>query len=211
VNSPSSQIFTSIASDLSWMRGMHPGHFVELVVYGKRMVGRILKIAPDNFTIRIPIEQQSGDVRRFSVTGTAVISLEDSAARVPVSAQSTGEYVRLQFIGPAEIIQRRRHVRVLVALPVKLCWQTEPNGPWSFVESTSEDLSMGGLRVAPAKTVWPSAGEQVTVAIELPQGAIEEKATVIGKTPAYGLRLSFVGLRAQARIWLESLLESEGS
>jgi c-di-GMP-binding flagellar brake protein YcgR len=209
VTSPSSQVFTSIAADLSWMRGMHPGHSVELVVYGKRMLGKLLKVAPDNITIRIPIEDQSGDVRRFSVTGTAVISLDDAAAQVPVSGQSTGEYVRLQFIGPAEIIQRRRHVRVQLALPVKLCWQTEPNGPWCFVESKSEDLSLGGLRVAPAKTVWPSAGEQVTVSIELPQGVIEEKALVIGKTPAYGLRLSFVGLRAQARIWMDALLEDE--
>lgn len=185
---------------------MRPGRVVELTVYGHRMAGRLLRIAEDNITVRIPIEEQSGDLRRFSVTGTAMISIEGAAARVPVSGWSTGEFVRLQFIGPAEIIQRRRHVRVPLSVPVYLTWQGEQEGAWSWAESRTVDISVGGVRVASARTAWPSVGEEVEVMVQLPSGKITIRATVVGKTPDYGLRLSFLGVSPQARQAIEALV-----
>lgn len=192
--SMSSQVFTRVATDDRWTRGIHPGHLVELVVYGETMVGKVQRASADNITVRIPIDQQTGDVRRFSVTGTAVISIEGAAARVPVSAQSTGEFVRLQFIGPAEIIQRRLHLRVPVSVPVSLAWQVTPGGAWSWAKSNTVDISAGGVRIAPARVVWPSVDVPVQVSIELPQSTVSEAATVIGKTPDYSLRLAFVAV-----------------
>jgi c-di-GMP-binding flagellar brake protein YcgR len=201
---------SSAAADLDWMSGLHAGNMVELMVYGHRMTGRVLRINPDNFTIRIPVEEQTGDVRRFSVTGTAVVSLEGAAANVPVTVQSTGEFVRIQVVGPAEIIQRRRHVRVQVSIPIKLAWRTGATGGWSYAESKTQDVSTGGIRVAPARTVWPSADEEVTASFELPDGTVvQEKAKVIGKTPQYGLRLEFIRLSARTRQWIVSLTDPE--
>ena len=196
------------AAELQWMSGLRIGHLVELLVYGERMSGRVLRVNPDNFTIRILVEAQSLDVRRFSVTGTAIVSLEGAAANVPVSVQSTGEYVRMQVIGPAEIIQRRRHVRLQLAVPVKLAWRADQKGTWSYAESLTQDISTGGIRVAPARAVWPSAGEEVVASLELTDGiVVQEKATVIGKTPEYGLRLEFVRLSARTRQWITDLSE----
>jgi c-di-GMP-binding flagellar brake protein YcgR len=198
---------TQDTQDLDWMTGLHVGHQVELMVYGQRMTGRILRINPDNFTVRIPIEEQTGDVRRFSVTGTAVVSLENAAANVPVTVQSTGEYVRVQVVGPAEIIQRRRHTRVRIAIPIKLAWRSDDGAAWSYAESQTQDVSLGGIRVAPARTVWPSAGEEVVASFDLPDGVVQEKARVIGKTPEYGLRLEFLRLGARSRQWIVELIE----
>lgn len=207
MTTPSSQVLSTIASDDSWMDGLHPGHLVELLVYGQTMVGRVLRIAPDNITVRIPTAEQAGDLRRYSVTGTAVISLDGAAARVPVSCQSTGEFVRLQIIGASEIIQRRLHVRVALVAPVRLAWQSEPGGPWRWAESRTVDISVGGLRVASAKAVWPSVGAQVQVSIEMPRGeTVSEPATVIGKTPDYDLRLTFVKAGRTTRTAIEALI-----
>lgn len=207
--SPSAQVFTKVVTDGSWMRGLHPGHLVELEVYGQTMTGKVFKTATDNITMRIPIEEQSGDVRRFSVTGTAVVSIEGAAARVPVTVQSTGEYVRMQVIGPAEIIQRRMHRRIMISLPVRLAWRSTPDGPMSWAESRTMDLSVGGLRIASAKAVWPSIGERVDVSIQLPDGEITEKATVIGKTPTYDLRLEFIGVKHRSQLAIEELVAAE--
>jgi len=202
---------TSAAPDLDWMAGLHTGNMVELLVYGQRMTGRVLRINPDNFTVKIPVEEQSGDVRRFSVTGTAVVSLEGAAANVPVTVQSTGEYVRMQVIGPADIIQRRRHVRIRVSMPIKLAWRSDTMGNWSYAESRTQDISTGGVRVAPARTVWPSAGEEVVASMDLDDGTVvQEKALVIGKTPEYGLRVEFVRLSPRTRQWIVDLMEGEG-
>jgi c-di-GMP-binding flagellar brake protein YcgR len=201
---------TSTGEGLDWMQGLRTGNLVELLVYGQRMTGRVLRINPDNFTMKIPVEQQSGDVRRFSVTGTAVVSLEGAAANVPVSVQSTGEFVRMQVIGPAEIIQRRRFVRVRVALPIKLAWKSD--GTWCYAESRTQDISTGGIRVAPARAVWPSAGEEVAASLEFPDGTVaQERAKVIGKTPEYGLRVEFTQLSAPTRQWITNLIGQDGS
>jgi len=198
----------SAETDLDWMSGLHTGNLVELLVYGQRMTGRVLRINPDNFTVKIPVEDQSGDVRRFSVTGTAVVSLEGAAANVPVTVQSTGEFVRMQVIGPAEIIQRRRHIRLRIAIPIKLAWKSE--GTWSYAESRTQDISTGGIRVAPARAVWPSAGEEVMASIEVPNGTVlQERAIVIGKTPEYGLRVEFLRLSNITRQWITDLIESD--
>jgi len=199
---------TPVEPELDWMSGLHTGHQVELLVYGHRMSGKVLRINPDNFTVKIPVEEQSGDVRRFSVTGTAIVSLDGAAANVPVTVHSTGEFVRMQVIGPAEIIQRRRHVRVRLQVPIKLAWKSD--GAWSHADSRTQDISTGGIRVAPARAVWPSAGDEVTASIELPGGhVVEERAKVIGKTPEYGLRVEFVRLSAATRQWITDLIEDE--
>lgn len=205
--SPSPQVLTHVVMDGSWMRGLHSGHQVDLEVYGQRMTGKVLKTAPDNITVRMPIEEQSGDVRRFSVTGTAVISIEGAAARVPVSVQSTGEYVRLQVIGPAEIVQRRLHRRVTISVPVRLAWHSAAEGRVRWAESRTVDISVGGLRIAAARAVWPGLSERVDVAIQLPSGEVTEQATVIGKTPAYDLRLEFADVTAKTRGAIEELVE----
>jgi hypothetical protein len=192
--------------DNSWMQGMRPGHVVELNVYGYTMIGKLMRIAEDNVTVRIPIEEQSGDLRRFSVTGMALISLDGAAAQVPVSGQSKGESVRLQFIGPTEIIQRRRHVRVPLSVPARLVWRSGSRGPWNWAESHTVDISVGGVRVGSARVVWPSLGEDVDVLIQLPKVAINERAIVLGKTPDYDLRLSFHGASPQTRQAIEALI-----
>jgi hypothetical protein len=204
--SPSGQVFTHVVTDGSWMRGLHLGHQVDLEVYGQCMTGKVLKTAPDNITVRMPIDEQSGDVRRFSVTGTAVISIEGAAARVPVSVQSTGEYVRLQVIGPAEIIQRRLHGRATISVPVRLAWCSTSGGRVRWAQSRTVDISVGGVRIASARTVWPGLSERVDVAIQLPSGEVTEQATVIGKTPTYDLRLEFVGVTAATRQAIEDLV-----
>jgi c-di-GMP-binding flagellar brake protein YcgR len=205
--SPSPPVSTHVVTDGSWMRGLHPGHQVDLEVYGQRMTGKVLKTAQDNITVRMPIDEQSGDVRRFSVTGTAVISIEAAAARVPVSVQSTGEYVRLQVIGPAEIIQRRLHRRATISVPARLAWRSAGDGRVRWAESHTVDISVGGVRIASARTVWPGLSERVDVAIQLPSGDVTEQATVIGKTPAYDLRLEFAGVAARTREAIEELVE----
>lgn len=193
-------------TDDSWIRGLHLGHLVEFEVYGQKMSGLVLRIASDNITIRIPIDQQSLDVRRFSVTGTATISLDGAAARVPVSSRSTGEFVRLQFIGPPEIIQRRRHLRVPISVPVQLTWQAQPDAPFSWATSRTVDISVGGLRISSARTVWPSIGAPVQVAVDLPRERIIEQATVLGKMPDYDLRLAFTSVSPPTRAAIEALV-----
>lgn len=209
MNSQPGESVTSTVTERDWVRRAHPGYLVELAVYGDRMKGRLHTISATAATVRIPAVEQSAEVRQFSVTGHAVFSLDNAAARVPVSAQSAGDEVRLQFVGPAEILQRRRYVRVPLQLPVRLRWRNRPGEPWQRVASWTEDVSLGGVRVASATAVWPSKGQRVTLTLELSQGEIEETATVVGFTPAYGLRLSFVGLSPLSQHWLRRLLEAD--
>lgn len=198
------------AMDLDWMAGLRPGHQVALMVYGHRMTGKVIRINPDNFTVVIPVTDQSADMRRFSVTGTAIVSLESAAATVPVTVRATGEYVRMQVIGAADIVQRRRFVRIRVAVPVTLSWRHD-HGELLSVDSCTEDLSAGGARIASARTVWPSAGEEVNLVFEeSPSKPGQDRATVIGKTPDYGLRLEFSRLCNNTRQWLTDLIEESG-
>jgi hypothetical protein len=191
VDTFSSASSTSVGVTADWMRALRPGNAVELTAYGERMSGRIQQISADSITVRIPVEEQLPDVRRYTVHGTATISLETGAARVPVSARSVGDIVRMQFTGPAEVIQRRQHVRVTVSLPVSLRWMAADGDP-DRADSHTIDLSVGGLRVAAVRTVWPSAGSLALVSLALPTGTLEHSALVIGLTPTYDLRLAFV-------------------
>jgi hypothetical protein len=187
---------------IDWMRELRPGHAVELWVYGRRMAGRLVQIGPDNVTLRVPVADQSVDVQRYSVCGTAMISLDSGAANVPVSVRSVGDLLRLQFIGPAELVQRRRSVRRALDVPVTLCWLDGQVGVWERAVSRTKDISAGGLRVACGKAAWPRSGTAVLVALELSAGAVQAHAEVIGKTPGYDLRLSFteIGPEDLARI-----------
>lgn len=209
MDSQLTEVFTSTATDLSWVGQAHSGFAVELEVYGARAQGVVESTSRDSMTVRIPVDQQSEDMRRFSTAGTAVISLDHGAARVPVLVQSLGEQVRLQFIGRAEIVQRRRYVRIQVQFPVKVRWREGEDRPWLCVDSRTQDLSLGGVRVADTKVVWPSKGQRVRLTLELPSGPIEEKATVVGLTPSYDLRLSFDGLSPLGQHWLQHLFEPE--
>lgn len=191
-----------------WMRGVRPGHAVELSVYGRRMAGRLVQVGADNVTLRVPVADQTVDVQRYSVCGTAMISLDSGAANVPVSVRSTGELLRLQFIGPAELVQRRQFVRAAFDVPITVCWLDGQSGQpgrggqpgragqagvgvWERAVSRTKDISTGGLRVACGKAAWPRTGTTVLVAFDLPSGPVQAHAEVIGKTPDYDLRLSF--------------------
>ncbi|HEX2805934.1 MAG TPA: PilZ domain-containing protein [Kineosporiaceae bacterium] len=190
------QVRASTTTD--WMRGLRPGHAVELSVYGKRMAGRLAQISPDNVTVRIPVADQSADVQRYSVHGTAVISLENGAANVPVAVRALGDLVRLQFIGPPELVQRRQFTRLTIDLPVTVCWLAGQVGVWDRAVSRTKDISTGGLRVACATSAWPSTGTSVLVSFELPAASIQAQAVVIGKTLEYDLRLSFTEIAPES-------------
>ena len=185
-----------------WMRGLRPGHAVELSVYGRRMAGRLVQIGADNVTLRVPVADQSLDVQRYSVCGTAMISLDSGAANVPVSVRSTGEMLRLQFIGPATLVQRRQFARLAMDVPITVCWLDGKGGVWERAVSRTKDISMGGLRVACGKAAWPRTGSPVLVTFELSSGPVQAHAEVIGKTADYDLRLSFteIGPEDLARI-----------
>jgi hypothetical protein len=181
-----------------WMRGLRPGHAVDLSVYGKRMVGRLAQISADNVTVRIPVADQSADVQRYAVHGTAEISLPDGAANVPVSVRALGDLVRLQFIGPAELVQRRQFTRLAIDLPVTVCWLAGQVGVWDRAVSRTKDISIGGLRVACAAAAWPSTGSSVLVSFDLAATSIQAQAEVIGKTLEYDLGLSFTQISPEA-------------
>jgi PilZ domain. len=191
--------------DTDWMRGLRPGHAVELSVYGKRMTGRLAQISADNVSVRIPVAEQSADVQRYAVHGSAEISLANGAATVPVSVRALGDLVRLQFIGPAVLVQRRQFTRLAIELPVTVCWLAGQVGVWDRAVSHTKDISTGGLRVACTKAAWPSTGGSVLVSFELPAASIQAQAEVIGKTLEYDLRLSFTQIAPEAVAQIKSL------
>jgi c-di-GMP-binding flagellar brake protein YcgR len=89
----------------------------------------------------------------------------------------------VQFIGPAEVVQRRQFVRLAIDLPITVCWLAGQVGVWERAVSRTQDISTGGLRVACAKAAWPSTGSAVLVAFDLPSGPVQAQAEAIGKTP----------------------------
>ena len=179
----------------AWWTGDAPtGHAVELEMYGDRMIGRLQTADGDVLQIRIPVADQVTALRQSTAHGTAWISLAAGAVRIPVSCWASGDRVRLQVIGPAQFIQRRVHTRLAIQLPVRLGWLRPGARAWAHASSHSVDLSLGGLQVAPATTVWPSAGLSVQVLLELPDGPCQMVADVVGTTPDYGLRLMFTDL-----------------
>jgi hypothetical protein len=79
-------------------------------------------------------------------------------------------------------------------VPVSLGWVCPGTRSGSHVRSHTVDLSNGGVRVAPATTVWPGRGLSVQILLELPDGACQAQGQVVGTTPDYGLRLNFTDL-----------------
>jgi hypothetical protein len=204
MDTQSEQLATA-STTTDWMRGLGPGLAVELSVYGKRMSGRLTQISADNVTVRIPVADQSVDVQRYAVHGTAEISLENGAANVPVSVRALGDLVRLQFVGPAELVQRRQFTRIAIDLPVTVCWLAGKVGVWDRAVSRTKDVSTGGLRVACSTSAWPSTGGSVLVSLELPAASIQAQAVVIGKTLEYDLRLSFTQITPEAVAQIKAL------
>ena len=179
----------------TWWTGDAPiGHAVELEVYGDRMIGRLKDADGDTFQITIPLADQVAALRLPTAHGTAWISLAAGAVRIPVSCWATGDVVRLQTIGPAQFVQRRVHARVAIQLPVRLGWLQPGERAWAQARSHTVDLSLGGLRLAPATTVWPGSGMSVQVLLELPDGPCQLVADVLGTTADYGLRVMFTDL-----------------
>ena len=189
-----------------WGERVAPGHAVELLIYGERMTGRLRDIVGDTLSITVPVTEQVGGLLLSTAHGTAVISLEDGAARVPVSCWVSGTLIRLQVIGPIEFIQRRVHPRVTIRLPITLGWLRPGGRAWDHVSSFTVDLSAGGLSVAPVTTVWPSIGSPVQLRLDLPDGPWQTTAEAVGKTPDYGLRLRFTDLSAASAARISALL-----
>lgn len=174
------------------LASLDAGNEVGLVVAGATMTGRIQHIGPDTISIRIPVADQPDGLRQRRMHGVAVISVRDGAANVPVSIWLKGhDLLVLQLIGPPEFIQRRRFRRAEVEVPATILWQDPHTGTWSFARSRTLDISLGGVKVASAATVWPSRGALVRVKLDLPGGEVDEQAQVIGKTAGYDLRLEF--------------------
>jgi hypothetical protein len=190
----------------SWWTGeLKAGHTVELVVYGDRMIGRLVDGTVDTIRITIPVQQQVSALRLSTAHGTAEISLTAGAARVPVSCWVTGDLVRLQIIGPVEFVQRRVYARVAVHLPVSLGWLRPGERTWNHARSDTVDISLGGLQVAPATTVWPGSGVSVQVMLTFPDGPHQLQAIVVGTTADYGLRLEFSDVPAPTATRIERL------
>lgn len=181
----------------TWWTGDPPaGHTVELEIYGDRMLGRLRDTEGDRLRITIPVADQVPGLLLSTVHGTAWIARPAGVARVPVSCWGAGEVVRLQVIGPAQFIQRRSHPRLVTRLPVTVGWLQSGQRSWAHARSHTVDLSLGGLRMEPATTVWPAAGLAVQVRLELTDGPCQLQAEVVGTTPDYGLRLAFTDLAA---------------
>jgi hypothetical protein len=165
---------------------------VELLVYGDRITGRVDKVGRDHFSVRVSADARRDALQLSTAFGTAVVSLADGAANVPVSVRTSGDVLQIQVVGPAEFLQRRRHTRLTIRLLAVVCWQRGDRGGWERVATHTLDLSLGGVHVESAPTVWPSPGSGVLVGLGLPDGSLEIPSQVIGKTAAYGLRLEFV-------------------
>ena len=60
-------------------------HEVELEVYGDRMTGLVVDQTSDTVRISIPAGKQVAGLQLSTAHGTAVISLPDGAARMPVA------------------------------------------------------------------------------------------------------------------------------
>jgi c-di-GMP-binding flagellar brake protein YcgR len=182
----------------SWWDGELPiGHAVELEVYGDRMIGRLRDAEGDTIQITIPVAEQVPGLMLSTAHGTAVISLAGGAVRVPVSCWSGTDVIRLQVIGPAQFIQRRLHSRLTIKLPVSLAWLRAGERVWDHARSHTVDLSLGGVQIASATTVWPPSGVAVQVQLDLPDGPCQVHAEVVGTTPDYGLRLVFTDVDPQ--------------
>jgi|tagenome__1003787_1003787.scaffolds.fasta_scaffold20958502_2 c-di-GMP-binding flagellar brake protein YcgR len=194
-----------------WTGELRAGHLVDLEVYGDRMTGRLVDGATDTIRIRIPAGQQASGLRLSTAHGTAEISLAGGAARVPVSCWATGDLIRLLIIGAVEFIQRRVHPRLAVQLPVTLGWLRQGKRTWDHARSDTVDISLGGIRIAPATTVWPGSGVHVQVMLALPDGDCQLQAVVVGTTPDYGLRLEFSELPASTAARIERLTFTAGS
>ena len=188
-----------------WTGGLQAGHVVELEVYGDRMTGRLVDATDETLRISTPSGQQISGLRLSTAHGTAVVSLPGGAARMPVACWAKANIVRLQLIGPVEFIQRRAHPRVAVQLPVSLAWLCPGERTWNHARSDTVDLSLGGLRVAPATTVWPAAGASVQVLLGLADGDCQLTAIVGGTTSDYGLRLEFRNLAPAITTRIERL------
>jgi hypothetical protein len=188
-----------------WLPDAPIGQAVELEVYGDRMSGRLQGAEGEAFEITIPLADQVAALRLSTAHGTVWISLTAGAVRVPVSCWASGDVVRLQVIGPAQFVQRRAHLRFAVQLPAHLGWLRPGDRAWAQARSHTVDLSLGGLQLAPATTVWPGFGISVQVLLELPDGPCQLAADVLGTTPDYGLRVVFTDLAPAAAGRLEQL------
>jgi hypothetical protein len=188
-----------------WTGQLLAGHAVELELYWDRMTGRLRAAEGDTIQVTVPVGEQVPGLLLSTAYGTAVISLSGGAARVPVSCWASGELVRLQMIGPVVFIQRREHVRVPIQLPVSLGWVCPGNRRGAHVRSHTVDVSLGGVQVAPATTVWPGPGCAVRILIEFPGGHCQLQGKVVGTSPDYGLRLLFTDLSPMAADQIKKL------
>jgi len=189
-----------------WSGDVLAGHAVELDIYGDRMTGHFRDSDGETLRITVPIADQVPALQMSTCHGSAVISIPGGAATAPVSCWASGDLVRLQVIGPVEFIQRRVHVRRAIRLPVDLGWLRPGARAWDHARSHTVDLSLGGLRIAPATTVWPACGVTVQVMLTLPDGPCQLVAEVVGTTPDYGLRLVFSNLASSTTERLERLI-----
>jgi PilZ domain len=190
-----------------WPGGLRTGHLVELTIYGDSMTGHLREISSEELSVTVPVTQQAPGLMLSRAYGTATISMEDGAARVPVSCWAAGDVLRLHIVGPVEFIQRRGHVRVAVRLPAYLGWLRPGDRTWDHARSFTVDISVGGVQVAPVTTVWPSMGAAVQVMIDLPDGPWQTQAEAVGKTRDYGLRLRFADLDPMAAERIRRLAE----
>ena len=174
-----------------WTSQLRTGQAVELVVYGDRMTGRLVRFTEGRIDIIVPRTDQPATLQVAMVPGVVSIPIDGGAASAPVSCLPNGEAIRLQVVGPVQLVQRRVHQRRAIDVAVTLTWPGDRPGSWEQAITRTEDISVGGLRVQTAKVVWPSPGTQVLLVLDLPDGPAALEARAVGKSPDYGLRLIF--------------------
>jgi len=194
--------------DHGWIRGGLLNHTVELVMLGECLHGVIQQIARNGILVELFDPDAAVNMPQFATDGTAVISMETGAVRVPVTIRPDQNLLWVEFIGLAERIERRQHVRVAVNLPVQLRW-IAADGVATRAEAHTRDLSVAAVRIAaiPAAAAvldlipgghlmplaWPGPGCTVLVTITLPTGVVQCSASAMDVTWDDDLRLKFIG------------------
>jgi PilZ domain len=167
-----------------------PGNSVEIDVFGRKVIGTVLRSGPESIAVRIP---QLADLRSMRV-GTrvkALFAVSGAAAEVSCRLYSMPDHVVLKPVGKPRVIQRRRHERLPLQVSVALAWWDRDAGTWAHTAAVTQDVSVSGARVT-LTPVRPGLVAGAVLLLALPAPARVETGARIVQADGAVARLEFI-------------------
>jgi hypothetical protein len=134
---------------------IEPGRGVEIDVFGRTVTGVVLWSSATSIGVDVP---DLADLRsiRLGARVKARFGAHGAAMEVSCGLYPASDHLLLRVVGRPRLLQRRRHERIPLRAQLELTWRDRRANAWTHATALTQDVSLGGARLALGRGADPA-------------------------------------------------------